>query len=105
MNNLSEIEHDVEQARDNLARTLDEVNRKAANTGSELRIPEHQIRRFPVASLCGAVALGLAAGGSRGPAIVFGAIALGSALFGHKACDTAEEDGLVDHSDFSHATD
>jgi hypothetical protein len=91
MSNLSEIEHEVEAARGNLSRTLDEVNRKAAYTGSELRIPEQQIRRFPFSSMCGAMALGLAAGGSPGPAMLLGVIALGSALMGPKVCERSQD--------------
>lgn len=104
MSNLSEIEHEVEAARDNLSRTLDEVNRKAASTGSELRIPEQQIRRFPISSVCGAMALGLAAGGSPGPAMLLGVIALGSALMGPRVCERTN--GELRHRDgFYHGTD
>jgi len=84
MRNLSDIEREAEQARDNLSRTLDEVNRKAAVTGSELRLPEHHIRRFPLSSVCGAMALGFAAGGSSAPAMLLGMIALGGTLMGPK---------------------
>lgn len=104
MSNLSEIEHEVEQARDNLSRTLDEVNRKAANAGSELRIPEQQIRRFPISSVCGAMALGLAAGGSTGSAMLLGVIAIGSALMGPTVCARSEDEPR--HRDgFNHGID
>jgi uncharacterized protein DUF3618 len=52
MNDISELERDVEEARDNLNRTLDAIGHKAAAT-SELLLPEQQIRRYPVPSLCG----------------------------------------------------
>jgi Protein of unknown function (DUF3618) len=52
MSDISEIERDVEQARDNLNRTLDAIHHKAAAT-SELLLPEQEIRRYPVSSLCG----------------------------------------------------
>jgi hypothetical protein len=82
MSNVSEIESDLEQARDQLHRTLDEMNRKAAATGSDIVATEQQIRRYPVASLCGAFALGFAAGGSPGPAMLLGMLAIGGALVG-----------------------
>lgn len=80
MSNLSEFEREAELARDNLSQTLDEVNRKAVSTGAELRIPEKHIRRFPASSLCVAVALGLAAGGSLAPSMIMGVIALGALM-------------------------
>jgi|SRR5271155_6083515 len=61
MSEMVEIERDLEQARENLNRTLEEMNRKATSA-TEL-LPEQPIRRYPIASLCGALALGLAAGG------------------------------------------
>jgi hypothetical protein len=94
MSNLSDIEHDVEAARENLSRTLDEVNRKAAVTGTELRMPETQIRRFPIASLCGAMALGFAAGGSPVPAMFLGVIALGGAILNPKVLDEGCSNGF-----------
>ncbi len=80
MSEIVELEREVDQARENLLRTLEEVNRKAAATAQELRLPEQPIRRYPLASLCGAMALGLAAGGWRTPAIMFGILALGCAV-------------------------
>ncbi|HKD69507.1 MAG TPA: hypothetical protein VKB84_21895 [Candidatus Binataceae bacterium] len=80
MSNIVEMEHQVEQARENLVRTLDEVNRKASATAQELLLPEVPIRRHPIPSLCGALALGLAAGGCRMPAVLFGILAIGSAV-------------------------
>jgi hypothetical protein len=80
MSEIVELERDVGQARENLVRTLDEVNRKATATAQELLLPEEPIRRYPIPSLCGALALGLAAGGWRMPAMVFGILAVGGAL-------------------------
>lgn len=77
--NIAEIERDVEQARDTLNRTLDAIDRKATAT-SELLAPEHEIRRYPITSMCGALALGLAAGGARIPALLIGVMALGSLI-------------------------
>ncbi|MGO9056676.1 MAG: hypothetical protein ACLQU2_04725 [Candidatus Binataceae bacterium] len=99
MSNLSDIEREAQQARDNLSRTLNEVNRKAAVTGSELRLPEHHIRRFPLLSLCGAMALGFAAGGSSAPAMVLGVIALGGTLMGPKVIRSDCQDGFSDGTD------
>ncbi len=76
MSSISEIERDVEQARDNLNRTLDAIDHKAVAT-SELLLPEQEIRRYPVSSLCGALALGLAAGGARMPALLIGVVVFG----------------------------
>jgi len=79
MSSISEIERDLEQARDNLNRTLDAIDHKAA-AASELLLPEQHIRRYPVWSLSGAVALGLAAGGARIPALLIGVIAIGALI-------------------------
>ncbi len=78
MSSISEIERDLEQARDNLNRTLDAIDQKAA-AASEL-LPEQQIRRYPGWSLSGALALGLAAGGARIPALLIGVIAIGALI-------------------------
>jgi hypothetical protein len=80
MSEISEIERDLEQAKEDLNRALDDVSRKVASTGCELMLPEHEIRRHPIASLCGALALGLAAGGVRAPAVALGILAIGGAL-------------------------
>ena len=92
MSEISEIERDVEQARDTLNRTLDAIDRKAAAT-SELLAPEHEIRRYPVTSLCGALALGLAVGGARVPALLIGVMALGSLI------STGGESGTEHYAD------
>ena len=83
MSDIVELERDVEQAHEKLVRTLDQFNRKATATAQELSLPEEPIRRYPIPSLCGAMALGLAAGGSRLPAMVFGVLAVGGALIAH----------------------
>ncbi len=80
MSDIVELERGASNARDNLMRTLDEVNRKAAATAQEFLLPEQPIRRYPVASVCGAMALGFAAGGWRTPAVLFGMLAIGSAF-------------------------
>jgi hypothetical protein len=80
MNDLVELERDLDQAREHLSRTLDEMNRKATAATQELLRPEEPIRRHPIPSLCGAMALGFAAGGWRMPAMVFGIMAVGGAL-------------------------
>jgi hypothetical protein len=85
MSDIVELEREADQARENLVRTLDEVNRKAAATAQELSLPEEPIRRYPIPSLCGAMALGLAAGGWRMPAVVFGILAVGGALIAQPA--------------------
>jgi hypothetical protein len=79
MSSISEIERDLEQARNHLNRTLDAIDHKAAAT-SELLLTEQHIRRYPVWSLCGALALGLAAGGTRIPALMIGVIAIGALI-------------------------
>ena len=78
MSEMAEIERDLEQARENLNRTLEEMNRKAASA-TEL-LPEQPIRRYPIASLCGALALGLAAGGAPTPAVILGILAIGALM-------------------------
>jgi hypothetical protein len=80
MSDIVELERGASDARDNLIRTLEEVNRKAAATAQEFSLPEQPIRRYPVASFCGAMALGFAAGGWRTPAVLFGILAIGSAF-------------------------
>jgi hypothetical protein len=80
MNDIVEIERDLERAREQLVHTLNEMNRKATATAQELLLPEEPIRRHPIPSLFGAMALGFAAGGSRIPALVFGMLAVGGAL-------------------------
>ena len=80
MSNIVEIERDLEQAREHLVHTLDEMNRKAAATAQELLLPEEPIRHHPIPALFGAMALGFAAGGSRIPALVFGMLAIFGAL-------------------------
>jgi hypothetical protein len=77
MSDMAEVERDLEQARENLNRTLEEVNRKAA--AADL-LPEQPIRRYPISSLCGALALGFAAGGSPTPAVLLGMIAIGALI-------------------------
>jgi hypothetical protein len=79
MSDIAEIERDVEQARDNLNRTLDAIDQKAA-AASDLLLPEQQIRRYPVWSLCGALALGMAAGSARVPVLVIGVMAIGALI-------------------------
>src|ERR1700730_10279068 len=88
MSDISEIERDVEQARENLNRTLNAIDHKAAAT-SQLLLPEQEIRCYPVSSLCGALALGLAAGGARIPALLIGVMAIGS-LIGSGSGSTTE---------------
>jgi hypothetical protein len=78
MSEMVEIERDLEQARENLNRTVEEMNRKATSA-TEL-LPEQPIRRYPIASLCGALALGLAAGGAPTPAVIFGIVAIGALI-------------------------
>jgi hypothetical protein len=80
MSDIVEIERDLEQAREHLLHTVDEMNRKATATAQELLLPEEPIRRHPIPALFGAMALGFAAGGSRIPALVFGMLAFGGAL-------------------------
>ena len=80
MSDIVELERDLVRAQGNLARTLDEVNRKASATAQDLFLPEQPIRRYPIASVCGAMALGLAAGGWNTPALVFGIAAIGNVL-------------------------
>ena len=80
MSDIVEIERDLEQAREHLVHTLDEMNRKATATAQELLLPEEPIRRHPIPALFGAMALGFAAGGSRIPALIFGMLAVGGAL-------------------------
>ncbi len=80
MSDIVELERGVSHARDNLLRTLDEVNRKAAATAQELFLPEQPIRRYPLAAVCGAMALGFAAGGWRTPAVLLGVLAIASAF-------------------------
>ena len=58
MSDIAELECGVDHARENLVRTLDEFNRKATATAQELRASEEPIRRYPLPSLCGAMALG-----------------------------------------------
>jgi hypothetical protein len=78
MSEMVEIERDLEQARENLNRTLEEMNRKATSA-TEL-LPEQPVRRYPIASLCGALALGLAAGGSPTPAVILGILTIGALM-------------------------
>lgn len=80
MNDVSEIERDLEQAREHLVHTLDEMNRKAAATAQELLLPEQPIRSHPIPAFFGAMALGSVAGGSRITALIFGMLAVGGAL-------------------------
>jgi hypothetical protein len=80
MSEIWEIERDLEQAKEDLHQALDDVGRKVTHTSCELMLPEHEIRRHPIASLCGALALGLAAGGARAPAVALGILAIGGAL-------------------------
>jgi hypothetical protein len=84
MSDMAEVERELEQARENLNRTLDEVNRKAAS--AEL-LPEQPIRRYPVSSLCGALALGLAAGGSATPALLLGMMAVAALTMPNEVVD------------------
>jgi hypothetical protein len=80
MSDIVELERDADQARAQLMHTLDEMNRKASATAQELLAPEEPIRRHPIPSLCGAMALGFAAGGWRMPAVLFAMLAVGGAL-------------------------
>jgi hypothetical protein len=80
---IVELEREAGQARENLSRTLDEVNRKATATAHEILAPEQPIRRYPIAALCGAMALGMAAGGMPKPAVLFGILALGGVWILH----------------------
>ncbi len=80
MSDITQLERERDQARENLNHTLEEVNRKASTTAQDLLLPEQPIRRHPIPSLCGAMALGLAAGGSRLPAVAFGTLAVLGAL-------------------------
>jgi hypothetical protein len=96
MSDISEIERDVERARDNLNRTLDAIDHKAAAT-SGLLLPEQEIRRYPVPSLCGALALGLAAGGARLPAVLIGVMAIGSLIVTGRRSNTEYYAGGLSH--------
>jgi hypothetical protein len=78
MSDIAQVERELEQARQNLNHTLEEVNRKAAATAEIL--PERPIRRYPMSSLCGALALGFAAGGSPTPAVLLAMIAIGALI-------------------------
>lgn len=89
MSDIAELECGVDHARENLVRTLDEFNRKATATAQELRASEEPIRRYPIPSLCGAMALGFAAGGWRMPAMVFGVLAVGGALIAQPTSEHA----------------
>jgi hypothetical protein len=89
MSDIVELERGVNHARENLERTLDEFNRKATLTARELLAPEEPIRRYPLPSLCGAMALGFVAGGWRMPAMVFGVLALGGALMAQSTSENA----------------
>ncbi len=80
MSDIGELERGANHARDNLLRTLDEVNRKAAATAQEFFLSDQPIRRYPIASVCGAMALGFAAGGWRTPAVLFGILAVANAF-------------------------
>ncbi|GEM_PF-5286142 len=80
MTDIVELERDADRARTNLMRTLEEVNRKAATTAQGHFLSDQPIRRYPIASVCGAMALGFAVGGWRTPAVVLGIIALAKAL-------------------------
>ncbi len=80
MSDITQLERERDQAREDLNHTLDEVNRKASATAQEFLLPEQPIRRHPIPSLCGAMALGLAAGGWRLPAVAFGTLAVLGAL-------------------------
>jgi hypothetical protein len=80
MSDLGELERGANHARDNLMRTLDEVNRKATATAQEFFLSDQPIRRYPIASVCGAMALGFAAGGWKTPAVVFGIVAIANVL-------------------------
>lgn len=91
MSDIMELERDADHARENLVRTLDQFNRKATATAQELLAPEEPIRRYPIPSLCGAMALGLAAGGWRMPAMVFGVLAVGGALIAQPASNLTSE--------------
>jgi hypothetical protein len=92
MSQLMEIEQELERAKEDLQRDLDQVRLKA---DSEFMLPEHEIRRYPIASLCGALALGLAVGGERTPALLFGILALGAALILERPADRTT-DGVKD---------
>jgi hypothetical protein len=96
MSDLVEMEREVDQARENLSHTLDELNRKANAAAQELMLPEEPIRRHPIPSLCGAMALGLAAGGWRMAAFVFGTVAVCGALMAQTAAEPASDDTTSD---------
>lgn len=91
MSEIVELERERDEARDNLNRTLEEMNRKATATAQELLLPEEPIRRHPIPSLCGAMALGFAAGGWRMPAIAFGTLVVFGALFAQSAVGTVSD--------------
>jgi hypothetical protein len=80
MSDIVELEREVTEARDHLVQTLGEVNRKASATAQELLLPEEPIKRYPIAAVCGAMALGMAAGGLKTPALVLGILAIGGAI-------------------------
>jgi hypothetical protein len=86
MSDMGEIESDLKRARENLDRTLEEMNRKAESATAILA--EQPIRKYPMASLCGAMALGLAAGGAPRLAVILGIIAIG-ALIGPNDSDSS----------------
>jgi hypothetical protein len=80
MSDIGKLDRDLEQAREQLAHTVEEINRKAMTTAQEIYLPQDPIRRHPIPALCGAMALGFAAGGRRLPALAFGMLAVGGAL-------------------------
>jgi hypothetical protein len=59
--NIDRIRDELEEARENLQRTVGEVNRKVETVGTRLQ-PGHLMERHPLLSICVAGALGFASG-------------------------------------------
>ena len=78
MEEITKIENDLEQARQDLHQTMVEVNQKVEEVGTRLQ-PDSIVRRNPVAAACVAGALGLLAG-SRDKIPILAALILGGAV-------------------------
>ena len=77
MDDITKIENDLEQARQDLHQTMAEVNLKVEEVSTRLQ-PESIVKRNPVAAACVAGALGYIAG-SRGERLpILAAVILGS---------------------------
>jgi hypothetical protein len=74
---VAKIESDLDQAREELHQTLEQVNQKVEAVGTELTRPENIHRLAPLVSICLAGAAGLAAGSARNRSRMFGTFATG----------------------------